>query len=380
MMRFDSFFSKKKDIKQEEEKLPKKEVQEKDPSFDSVIENFEEQSYLSLSYSFPESEGKELKPGHKVLFSIPEEFRNRIVRDVILKHRKAEKYRVDIKKDGYDPYGAYNRVELHDVKNNEWRAWNDPRGLKTDKFAEMRSSSNPEVEILHDWIATVGEIKTDMARITNVGTNKKYSVSNLHGFEVIFFPENIENAEHEEKIYCAGTKFIDIKEDKLLPEYGGGSHTNGKYIGAIALNQRSPALYELGNDVGEGVERKEDAIEIKLKSGKTLLQAEVSIGDTEHLDHINPKTGKNKRLGYAKLWMGIRRAETGRMEWFSENINVPPQGVLVGAPKKENLDIYEGDTLVIESRDDTSYIMGWRVTYGEKERKEKIEKIEKIAA
>jgi len=371
-----NFLSHEKEIVSESENGSLEELKEKDPSIDCIIDNFEERSYLSLNYSFPEYEGRELKPGHRVYFSIPEEFKYRIVRDVILKHRKAEQYRVDIEKDGYDPYGAYNRVEFHNVDDNEWRGWNDPRGLKTDKFAEMRSASNPEVEILHDWVATIGEIKTDMARITNVGKHEKYSVVNLHGFEIVFFPEDIEDAEQKGYIYCEGTEFIDIKNKKLLPKYGGGSHTDGKYVGAIALNQRSPALYELGDDVGESVERRDDAIEINLESGKSLLQVEISIGDTEHLSYINQKTGKNKRLGYAKLWMGIRRAATGRVEWFSENLNIPPQGVLVGAPKRENLDIYEGDKLVIESRDDTAYLMGWRVTY----RDRKQEKEEKLAA
>lgn len=373
-MPFNFLSHEKKDVLELEDGLPEK-SEEKDPLIDCIIDNFEERSYLSLDYSFPEYEGKELKPGHKVCFSVPEEFKHRIVRDVILKHRKAEQYRVDIEKGGYDPYGAYNRVELHDVDDNEWKEWNDPRGLKTDKFAEMRSVGNPEVEIFHDWIATVGEIKTDMARITNVGKDEKYSVVNLHGFEIVFFPEDIENAEQKEHIYCEGTEFIDIKNKKLLPKYGGGSHTDGKYVGAIALNQNSSALYELGDDVGRGVERRNNAIEINLESGKSLLQVEVSIGDTEHLSYINPKTGKNKRLGYAKLWMGVRRAATGSIEWFSENLNIPPQGVLVGAPKRENLNICEGDKLVIESRDDTAYIMGWRLTYGEKKQKEE----EKIA-
>jgi len=151
-----------------------------------------------------------------------------------------------------------------------------------------------------------------------------------------------------------------------LPSYGGGSFNEGKYLKAIPLNQTSPALYELSGDPGPEAVMKDGKLIIKLDSGKKLLQAEVSIGDTEHLDHINPKTGRHTRLGYAKLYIGIKRAKTGDVEWFVKNANIPPQGVIAGGPLLEKGGIEDGDELIVESRADTSYVMGWRLAYKSK--------------
>src|SRR5262245_28170689 len=91
-----------------------------------TIKNPEVRSDTNLSFDFGE-EGKELRPNEKLTFVIPEGFRDRIVRDVILKHRKPEAYRKDIGPDRYDPYGAYSRVELHDTSRNAWVRWVDPK-------------------------------------------------------------------------------------------------------------------------------------------------------------------------------------------------------------------------------------------------------------
>ena len=340
---------------------PETEV-EKDPNTDFVFENPKILSDTRVNYSFPELEGRELKPGHNIKFVVPNEFKNRIVRDVILRHRKDPKYSVDIGLNRHDPNGAYSRVELFDYKNNKWVGWKDPKGYSSDKFAESRSSSDPEEEVLHDWLATVGPIEISNIRVTNVGMNKEYSVSQIHGLEVVFFPE-IEDVVCQEKIYCSGTEFIDIKNNKLLPDYGGGSTTEGIYKGAIALNQSKPALYELGKDPGPNAKVENGKMFIHLNSGQKLIQVEVAIGDTEHLDYINPKTNRKTRLGYAKLRVGIKRAKSGNIEWFIENANIPPQGVIAGGPHLENSMIEVGDELVLESQKDTSYLMGWKLSY-----------------
>lgn len=281
---------------------------------------------------------------------MPEEFRNRIVRDVILKHRKPEAYRKDIGPDRHDPYGAYSRVELLDSASQEWVGWRDPKGYSADKFAEPRPASDPENEVLHDWIATVGPVRAEAVRVTNVGKNPDYSVLSVHGVEVVFFPE-ANKIQFVDQIYCEGTEFIDLEEGKLLPKYGGGSHTEGIYEGAVTL--RGDFFVDLEPD-------------------RKLLQVEIAAGDTEHLDYVNPKTGRQTRLGYAKLSVGILRA-SGQTEWFVERANVPPQGVISGAPFLEKSLINPGDRLVIRSEDDTSYLMGWRIGY------EKEEEVEQAA-
>lgn len=343
-----------------------KEILEQDAKIDMVFDNPKTHSYMSVNYQLPDYYGRELKLGHRLAFVIPEEFRNRIVRDVILKHRKDEKYRVNIGADGWDPHGAYSRVELHNNETGQWQQWKDPKGHKTDKFAEPRPASNPENEVLHDWVAMVGELKPDAVRITNVGQHEEYSTAQIHGVEVIFFPET-KNVHYREHIYCKGTEFIDIEKGKTLPKYGGGSHTEGKYIGAIALNQSREALYELNKTAGSDAELRDGKLFIKLEPGKSLVQLEVAMGDTEHLKEVNPKTNRHTRLGYAKLWAGIKRAGSGNIEWFMENMNIPPQGVFAGGPLPEQSAIQEGDELVIEARADTAYLMGFRLAYKDTE-------------
>ena len=340
----------------------KEKTEPNDPSIDLVFENPEIDSYTRINYSIPEYEGRELKPGRRLMFKIPEEFKERIIRDVILRHRKNSKYAVNIGSDGHDPNGAYSRVELHNNNTGQWTSWKDPAGYRTDKFAEPRGAENPEEEVLHDWIATVGPISADAVRITNVGESPDFSISNVHGLEVVFYPE-FKSINFKEQIYTIGTKFVDLDKKELLPEYGAGEFNEGKYTGAIALNRSGPTLFELGKDPGPETQIENGGLVIKLESGRELLNVEIAIGDTEHLDHKNPETYRNTRLGWAKLWVGVRRAKTGNTEWFIKNANIPPQGVIAGGPHLENSKVEPGDELIIESRADASYVMGWRLAY-----------------
>ncbi|MDO8499990.1 MAG: hypothetical protein Q7S66_05060 [bacterium] len=333
-----------------------------DPNIDFTFESPKIDSYTRINYAIPDYEGRELRPERRLLFRIPEEFKNRIIRDIILRHRKSSKYAVNIGSDGYDPSGAYSRVELHNIDNGQWTGWRDPAGYRTDKFAEPRSAENPEEEVLHDWIATVGPISADAVRVTNVGSNPDLSISNIHGLEIVFYPE-FKSIDFKEKIYTLGTKFVDLEKGDLLPAYGAGEFNEGKYVGAIALNRSEPVLFELGKNLGTEARIENDRLVIKLDQGKELLNIEVAIGDTEHLNSRNPETHRNIRLGWAKLWMGIRRAKTGNVEWFVKNANIPPQGVIAGGPHLENSKIEPGDELILESRADASYVMGWRLAY-----------------
>ena len=340
----------------------KEKSQDNDPSVDLTFENPEIDSYTRINFSVPEYEGRELRPGRRLMFTIPEEFKKRIIRDVILRHRKNSKYAINISSDGYDPNGAYSRVELRNSDTSQWTSWKDPAGYRTDKFAEPRGAENPEEEVLHDWIAMVGPISADAVRVTNVGENSDFSVSNVHGLEVVFYPE-FKAINFREQIYTLGTKFVDLDKNELLPEYGAGEFNEGKYEGAIALNRSAPTLFELSKNPGSEARTENGRLVIKLESGRELLNVEIAIGDTEHLSYRNPETYRNTRLGWAKLWVGIRRAKTGDTEWFIKNANIPPQGVIAGGPHLENAKIEVGDELVLESRADASYVMGWRLAY-----------------
>lgn len=311
-------------------------------------------SATTVEFGVEDHDGVELSPGHSFAFVIPENMRGRLVRDVILKHRKAEKYRVE-GSESYDPNGAYSRVELHDQNTGQWLSWLDPEGYNPDKYAEWRSAQDPEVENLHDWIATVGEIKPDIALVTNVGQHPEYSTSNIHALEVVFFPE-LGDVTYDEHIFTPGTKFVDIEHGKTLPEYGGGERTHGVYKNSVVLGRANPK-FEVCQDPGEDVEVSGSTMSIKLPGGKDLVQIEVAAGDTEN--------GTKPRLGWAKLWVGIQREGSNKVDWFVQNANVPPQGVISGGPALEHSAIKDGDRLVIKSAQDTTYVMGYRLAYKE---------------
>ncbi len=346
---------------QEEPSQPEQDQLYEGTILDRVLDSPKLKSATTIEYKVEPYEGVELHPGHSIGFTIPESMKGRLVRDVILQHRKAEQHRVEGSKE-YDPHGAYSRVELHDQDSDGWVGWHDPKGHSSDKYAEWRDASDPENEVLHDWLATVGKVKPDAVRVTAVGKDE-HAVSQIHGVEVVFYPE-LEGVRYEEKVYTPGTEFIDIENGKLLPKYGGGSHTEGVYESAVALNHYDDTKFELAKSGGEGVELAEDHMTIELKAGQKLIQVEVAAGDTEHLDYVNPKTKRPTRLGWAKLWVGIQRAgDDSHVDWIIQRANVPPQGVLAGGPDLDRADIQEGDKLIIQSREDASYVMGWRLAY-----------------
>lgn len=357
-------------MRQSPQDFSKKELHKEvdvDPDIEMVCEDPKITSGTNIEFVFEDLEGHALIPGKKMLFKIPEEWHGRVVRDVVLTHRKGEEGR-ELIRNGWDPHGAYSRVEVHDKKSGEWRQWRDPKGYDPDKFAEPRPVESPEIENLHDWIHTVGEISADEIRVTNVGKHHQYSTSRIHSVKVILYPEPevLEEATYKEHIYCPGTEFIDLKsKTQLMPKYGGGSHTEGIYRRAIPLNRdaANPELYELGDDPGEGVEKTENQLRIDLEPDREILFFEVAIGDAKHLAEPDPQTGRRKKPGGALLWVGIQRKGNDSPEWFMEGVNVPPQEVLAGAPFKEQSIVQEGDRLVLEIHNDPAYVMGWRVTY-----------------
>jgi len=325
-----------------------------------VFETPSKETYSTIIFESENFGGDELEPSKRMLFVIPEEFRGRVIRDVILKHRKDPSR---FSGDGWDPDGAYSRVLIKDSRTEEWKSWIDPAGNKSDKFAEPRSSSNPENEILHDWIATVGEVQPSLISIENVGQTEQ-AISNIHGIEVVFFPEK-EGVSYQEQIFTPGTSFVDLDKQQNEPSYGGGPRYRGKYPNAVALDgwgrdQENTVIDDDSNK--EFYLDRQGQIHIKLEPGKKFVNLELAIGDT-HQDGIANKDGHIGTLGWAKIYAGLSRKGQMDKNNFMQNVNVPPAGVLAGGPEQTDSNIQEGDEIVIESKSDTSYLMGYRIAY-----------------
>lgn len=332
-------------------------------SIEHIFENPDRLTYTTLTYNSEEMQGDELDPAKRMIYMIPEQYQGRVIRDVVLKHRKDPSR---FNGDGWDPNGAYSRVLIKDTITGEWNGWIDPAGYGSDKFAEPRSAYDPENEVLHDWITTVGEVRSSLISVENVG-NTELAVSNIHGLEVVFFPET-EGVVYQGQIFSPGTEFVDLDKGMREPRYGGGPKFGGEYPGAIALGGWGYGVegkLPIDNDPTKPIYLDERGrIHIKLEPGKKFVNLELAVGDT-HPDGIHNKDGHMGTLGWAKIYAGLKSPDQENVQYFMRNVNVPPAGVLAGGPEEANRVIQDGEEIIIESRADTSYLMGYRIAFKE---------------
>lgn len=327
-----------------------------------IFEKPNRRTYTTLTFESGKLQGDELAPTKRILYEIPEEYQDRGIRDIILKHRKDPGR---FSGDGWDPDGAYSRVLIKDTETGQWKGWIDPVGYGSDKFAEPRPASDPENEVLHDWRATVGEVHPGLISVENVGKTE-LAVSNVHGLEVVFFPET-EGVKYQQQIFSPGTEFVDL-EDKHMrePRYGGGPAYGGKYPGAVALGgwrYGAEGKPPIDNDPTKPVYLDEQGrMHVKLEPGKKFVNLELAVGDT-HPDGIQNKDGHTGTLGWAKIYAGLKSPGQEDTQYFMRNVNVPPAGVLAGGPEQADRIVQDGEEIVIDSRSDTSYLMGYRVAY-----------------
>lgn len=325
-----------------------------------IFDTPDKSTYSTVVFEAKSYEGDQLDPTKRIIYVIPQNYRDRVIRDVILKHRKDSSH---FQGEGWDTEGAYSRVLVR-TSDGKWRSWIDPKGYNSDKFAEPRSASDPENEVLHDWIATVGEVKPTVISVENIGHGAN-AISNIHGLEVVFFPET-EGVKYDQTIFSPGTSFIDLEKDIQLPTYGGGKQFGGKYPNAVVLGG-------LGNAQNLSIDRdktkplytdEQGRLHIKLQPGKKFIGLEVSAGDT-HPDGITNKQGGIGTLGWAKIYAGLKTPGQEDAQYFMRNVNVPPAGVLAGGYNEAEHIVKDGEELVIESKQDATYVMGYRIAYKE---------------
>jgi len=349
---------------------------ERDPKVTEIFVKPTKLTSTTAVFKMPEMGGKEIKPGERWLFQVPEEFRGTGIRTAILVHRKDSKYGASV--DGkWDKEGAYNLVSARKTGTDQWVTWSDEYGSK--KFAEPRSSGDPEHENLHDWLHSVGWQNVDLLSVTNVGQGTN-AVANVHELVIEFFPPG-KTALVQEEIYSPGTAFVDREKGRSMPSYGGGM---GAHLGTERLKAEGmyPKAIEIGGYGGSG---KKDVSEntyvdqsgrlhIKLPPGKVLGGFEIAVGDTE-LDKNRPleeqrnKDGHYGKLGWAKLYARVQNSNSSgpnaRSAYFMDRVNVPPSGVLSGGPNEKGYVTQPGDEIVVESQGHRSWVMGYRVQFME---------------
>lgn len=261
---------------------------------------------------------------------------------------------------GWDALPGLTSVQIH-AKNfagdKTWRYWRGmASGDKGAKFAEVRTS--PEIENLYEW-QTYGSggvdtgdvsnegILPDGARIVSMGKDS-VKVSEL---TIKVLPPS--PAIKVEKIFTAGSAFSDTVGEH--PQLGGGQNAQGKFPGAVVLGsygKDQPALPD-GWKIING-----DTLSIPLPKGKILTSVEVLGGDS-HPDGIKNKDGGWGTPGWAKGYVGIQNKNG--TDWFVENENIPPEGVLVGTPRACSDATQDGDHILIRGVSDTYYVMAVRI-------------------
>jgi len=314
--------------------------------------------YIVNDYS-----GDPIKPGEQWIFQIPDAFKEAIVRTVVLVHRKDSQYdaSVEYHDDGtyYDTQGAYDAISCRKTGTSTWKGWGAA------KFAEPRSSYDPENENLHDWVYYVGVFSADQILLENVSPlANTLAVANVHRVEIEFFPAGVVDS-YQIEIFSPNTEFADIAQGKMLPRYGGGPDAGltfqqledeGLYPDAIQIYWASAKtisstcyLDSSGN------------MHIKLPAGKVLGGFEVAVGDTKYDQSKPPQDQVNKDGGYGELGWAKLTSKIGS-DYFMSSINVPPNAVLSGGPTQLGYVVKSGNEIVV-SASSYAWIMGYRVTF-----------------
>ncbi len=345
----------------------------KEPSGVKTVEMLSKPAKITsvgVTYKFGGG-GRKLAPNEQMFLEVPPQFRGRAVRFAVLKHRQERsETTAPSGSDKWDAKPGVTSLQVHGhemPEGEQWRYWHAPwgeSGSDGGKYAEHRSSGDPEVENMFDWMANghgqVGggwgfskdALRVDAVKVKSVGEDPV----RIQEVMVQFLPAKPDTM--DEHIFSPGTKFGDAITGKGR-RYGGGPSKGGKYPGALRL----PGGGEGAKNLPEGWHMRGSSLEIDLKPGKTFSGVEIACGDT-HSDGKANKDGHTGTLGWSRLSMSVKRANGGT-DTFTERQGVPPEGVLFGGPSIENYVAQPGDKLVVNASSDTTYVMGLRLWYNE---------------
>jgi hypothetical protein len=217
-----------------------------------------------------------LKPKEMAYYIIPQQFHNKLIREMVLSHRKGPhghgephmSYE-DAKKKWRDYYGSYSRIEAHDATSNQWVSYKVSG--RDYKHAALTNSGGYEVETLHDWLLS-GKVRPDLLRISNPGnmrvgqtptnptTGEKIdpydvrSTVEIGPLRIFFFMEKAFGAKkYIQHVYSpqgfysgqfGNTRFANTNSQskaEVLPVYG--TYGIGYYPGALYLDPATKGRY-----------------------------------------------------------------------------------------------------------------------------------------
>lgn len=329
----------------------------------------EPSSRTSSSVTYKMNPQITLQPGETIYLAVPGDLQSRAVSFMVLGHRQdptTEKGTNPETK--WDDVPGLTSVQIHAknfAKGKQWRYWNGPAsGKQGAKFAEVRSDL--ELENLYGWLSygsvgleagdsSTAEIDADAIRVQSVGKDP------VHIGEISLKVLPPEADEEIVKIFTPGTEFA--KKVGATPKMGGGQAFMGKFPNAVELKigkKSSGAALPEGWTLESG-----DTISIPIPKGKTITSVEV-IGGDSHPDEKHNSDGGWGTQGWARISMGVSQGGASP-QWFLENENVPPEGVMIGTPKGCGAESSSGggagggDRLIIKGSRDSLYMMGIKV-------------------
>ena len=321
---------------------------------------------ITIRYVLDTMRGLALKPAECFEFEFPDEFKQRKILQVILKHRKDPTLAADSENyDVFDPNAAYILCETRSSLNHLWYKWADRSSIA--KFSEVRPPENAENETLHNCLRTFGSIKADRFRLTNVGEgDPEKSAANIHELEIMFVPAHTGEITIE-KIYTPETSFSDVRSNKPVPLIGGGPRLGGKFPGALLLGKNRAArlqqLEQLPEEHRFEIGTSEDIdgnLRIALPPDCHIELVETAIGDLDITSLEYNKDGYFGRSGQAQASILIETG-TGTKVPLKMNNNVGMAGIITcGGPTEDYL-TREGDHLLIEVSNDEAFMMGYRL-------------------
>lgn len=337
-----------------------------DDSQSRIFNNHTRVNSITLRFSLDPENGIEIKPDESFVFEFPEEFCQREILQVILKHRKDPAYAIDpLNPDTFDPNAAYILCEAHSSLNNCWYKWADRSSIA--KFSEVRPADNAENETLHNCLRTFGTIKPDRFRLTNVGTgDPNKAIANIHELEIMFMPAKTGELVIE-KIFTPETAFSNIAAGKPVPLLGGGPRLNGRFPEAVLLGKnradRFNKLQQLPEEHYFTVDDSQSSdgnFRIELPHGCRIEIIEIAMGDLDLTSLEANKDGYFGRSGHAQASISIERSDATKI-LLKERNNIGMAGFITcGGPADDEL-TRPGDHLLIEVLNDEAFLMGYRV-------------------
>jgi hypothetical protein len=341
----------------------------------------------SATYTFGTIEkGIELKPGfgrsNEILCYVPPEFRDRGVRSFECYHRQDAKTERGGGPGGRDPFPGMTCANFHSMDDNSWRAllpmWGShaptmegkargamfaeaydaaPPGSGTNpaesdyRTMDMRGwGSTPQFTDIESQKPATQQVRSDFIRIScpkNTSADGPFDPIFLHQLDVTFQPPKASQV--QEMMFTPGAQFADWGSAPCFKQYGGGQETDGTFPSSLELRPNGTGGAGAAK-LPEGAKMRPDgSLEIDLSkyAGKVLAGIEVMAGDSKP-DRVTNHDGGRGTSGWSVMDMNLESG--GKSDNLVHEANVPPNGIITGAPNTPNQVITPGMKLVISAK------------------------------